>query len=216
MTDLVDQMFPPVHRKWAAEFTDFNYWKDPIPEFDLPDLSPPSPALSAVSDTSGGSRLSRLRNFGFRATPSQTSLKGAANAITAVNKFKNGSRAGLSTSPLMASPLTAGDLDTFDDGEASDDEDHPRRSRTRSFDSMPGSLPDMNLDDYTDEEYSHSEEEADRLRDGVEGDLQFTGNHSEGELEEGEEDEEEEDEEDNDQDLGFDEEYLDVVGRVPF
>ncbi|KDQ29727.1 hypothetical protein PLEOSDRAFT_1009219, partial [Pleurotus ostreatus PC15] len=30
MTDLVDQMFPPIHRKWAAEYTDFNYWKVPI------------------------------------------------------------------------------------------------------------------------------------------------------------------------------------------
>ncbi|OAX33778.1 LNS2-domain-containing protein, partial [Rhizopogon vinicolor AM-OR11-026] len=39
MTDLVDQMFPPIHRKWAAEFTDFNYWKAPIQEFALPDFT---------------------------------------------------------------------------------------------------------------------------------------------------------------------------------
>ncbi|KZO98164.1 LNS2-domain-containing protein, partial [Calocera viscosa TUFC12733] len=30
MTDLVDQMFPPVHRKWAQEFTDLNYWRTPM------------------------------------------------------------------------------------------------------------------------------------------------------------------------------------------
>jgi len=63
MTDLVDQMFPPIHRKWAPEFTDFNYWKMPVQEFTLPDLEPPSPALSARSDTSNQSTLARIRNF---------------------------------------------------------------------------------------------------------------------------------------------------------
>ncbi|KAJ7682441.1 LNS2-domain-containing protein [Mycena polygramma] len=61
MTDLVDQMFPPIHRKWAPEYTDFNYWKPPVQDFALPDLSPPSPALSARSDTSG--TFARIRNF---------------------------------------------------------------------------------------------------------------------------------------------------------
>ncbi|KAI6152489.1 LNS2-domain-containing protein [Pisolithus tinctorius] len=63
MTDLVDQMFPPIHRKWETEFTDFNFWKTPVQEFPLPDLTPPSPALSARSDSSGKSALARLRNF---------------------------------------------------------------------------------------------------------------------------------------------------------
>lgn len=63
MTDLVDQMFPPIHRRWVAEFTDSNYWKPPIGEFELPDFTPPSPALSARSDTSNQSALARLRNF---------------------------------------------------------------------------------------------------------------------------------------------------------
>lgn len=63
MTDLVDQMFPPIHRKWTPEFTDFNFWKAPVQEFALPDFSPPSPALSARSDTSNQSTLARLRNF---------------------------------------------------------------------------------------------------------------------------------------------------------
>jgi phosphatidate phosphatase LPIN len=63
MTDLVDQTFPPIHRKWTPEFTDFNYWKIPLQEYALPDLSPPSPTLSARSDTSNQSTLARLRNF---------------------------------------------------------------------------------------------------------------------------------------------------------
>ncbi|KAG8219028.1 Lipin/Ned1/Smp2-domain-containing protein [Butyriboletus roseoflavus] len=63
MTDLVDQMFPPINRKWAPDYTDFNYWRPPMQEFPLPDLVPPSPALSARSDTSSQSALARLRNF---------------------------------------------------------------------------------------------------------------------------------------------------------
>ncbi|OBZ70053.1 Nuclear elongation and deformation protein 1 [Grifola frondosa] len=77
MTDLVDQMFPPIHRKWAAEYTDFNYWKTPMQDFPLPDLAPPSPALSARSDTSNQSALARLRNFSLvssRQTTKQFSL----------------------------------------------------------------------------------------------------------------------------------------------
>ncbi|GJJ07183.1 hypothetical protein Clacol_001383 [Clathrus columnatus] len=67
MTDLVDQMFPPINRKWTPEYTDFNYWRTPIPELELPELvpTPPSPSLSASarSDTSMQSTFSRLRHF---------------------------------------------------------------------------------------------------------------------------------------------------------
>ena len=47
MTDLIDQMFPPINRKWASEDTDFNYWKPqyrPLPYR----LSPPLPALTRL------------------------------------------------------------------------------------------------------------------------------------------------------------------------
>lgn len=63
MTDLVDQMFPPIHRHMDAHFTDFNFWRPPMDESDLPELTPPSPALSARSDTSNQSTLARLRNI---------------------------------------------------------------------------------------------------------------------------------------------------------
>jgi phosphatidate phosphatase LPIN len=75
MTDLVDQMFPPIHRKWAPEFTDFNYWKTPVQDFTLPDLSPPSPALSARSDTSNQSALARLRNFSLVGNRQSNNMK---------------------------------------------------------------------------------------------------------------------------------------------
>jgi phosphatidate phosphatase LPIN len=75
MTDLVDQMFPPIHRKWTPEFTDFNYWKMPVQEFTLPDLSPPSPALSARSDTSNQSTLARIRNFSLVGNRQSNNMK---------------------------------------------------------------------------------------------------------------------------------------------
>ena len=87
MTDLVDQMFPPINRKWAPEYTDVNFWRQPMPTFDFPDVTrpsspnpsspsstlavlPPSPALSARSDASMQTGLSRLRNFSLRGSSS--------------------------------------------------------------------------------------------------------------------------------------------------
>jgi len=71
-TDLVDQMFPPVHRKVIPEYTDFNYWRPAIPDIPIPDLTPPqpvSPALSATSDSSGRlSMLGRLTGIARRAS----------------------------------------------------------------------------------------------------------------------------------------------------
>ena len=88
MHDLVDQMFPPIHRKWANDFTDFNYWKAPMQDFPLPDFSPPSPALSARSDTSNQSTFSRLRNFSlvpnrYSSSPSQPDISQAASSARA-------------------------------------------------------------------------------------------------------------------------------------
>ncbi|XP_052843397.1 phosphatidate phosphatase LPIN2 isoform X4 [Drosophila gunungcola] len=47
MTYIVDQLFPPVkHDEASAEFSNFNYWRDPIPDFEIPELEtalvPPS------------------------------------------------------------------------------------------------------------------------------------------------------------------------------
>ncbi|KAJ6539705.1 Lipin/Ned1/Smp2-domain-containing protein [Mycena capillaripes] len=102
MTDLVDQMFPPIHRKWTPEYTDFNYWKPPVQDFPLPDLSPPSPALSARSDTS--STFARIRNFSLVSGSRQTSNIRQA----ALNKV-NGS-ASRETSPPPGEPTRDADL----------------------------------------------------------------------------------------------------------
>lgn len=36
MTYIVDQLFPPIRDdEGAVEYSNFNYWRDPIPELDL-------------------------------------------------------------------------------------------------------------------------------------------------------------------------------------
>ncbi|KAJ6515505.1 LNS2-domain-containing protein [Mycena sanguinolenta] len=102
MTDLVDQMFPPIHRKWTPEYTDLNYWKAPMQDFPLPDLSPPSPALSARSDNS--STFARIRNFSLVGNSRQSSniRQAALNAV-------NGS-ASRETSPPPGEASRSADL----------------------------------------------------------------------------------------------------------
>ncbi|KAI8327716.1 Lipin/Ned1/Smp2-domain-containing protein [Choanephora cucurbitarum] len=92
LTDLVDQIFPPINRVEDEEFNDWNYWKPPkleidIPELDIP-LEPTSPkpkpikpdvsALppsSVVASSSSSTSRSLLRSFtGGGNSGSQTSL----------------------------------------------------------------------------------------------------------------------------------------------
>ncbi|KAH8394814.1 hypothetical protein KR222_006532 [Zaprionus bogoriensis] len=50
MTYIVDQLFPPVkHDEVAVEFSNFNYWRDPIP--DLPELETALVPASTKVDT---------------------------------------------------------------------------------------------------------------------------------------------------------------------
>ncbi|KAJ6538468.1 LNS2-domain-containing protein [Mycena vulgaris] len=105
MTDLVDQMFPPIHRKWTPEYTDFNYWKAPVQDFQLPDFSPPSPALSARSDTSNQSALARLRNFSLVGSRQSSNMR--QSALNQVNGSASRSR---ETSPPPEPPQRSADL----------------------------------------------------------------------------------------------------------
>ncbi|KAI8149817.1 Lipin/Ned1/Smp2-domain-containing protein [Fennellomyces sp. T-0311] len=38
LNDLVDQIFPPINKAIGEEFSDWNYWKQPLPEIDIPEL----------------------------------------------------------------------------------------------------------------------------------------------------------------------------------
>lgn len=167
LTDLVDQMFPPIHQDNAPEFTDFNYWKAPIQEFALPDLAPPSPALSARSDTSNQSTLARIRNFSLGRQSGKQMLP-----LPATQKSSDASSARSIPLRQMTSleRLThrfTKSMDTFEESSAStlvdseDDKERDRQARKRlSMGSVPGSL-DGGLDfDYDDEEEEDGDLEA--------------------------------------------------------
>ena len=165
MTDLVDQMFPPITRKWDNEFTDSNYWKAPLADFPLPDLAPPSPALSARSDTSNKSAFARLRNFSLRSTGSSrsrsfapsppladarrgrdmdtTSAHSHQRQLSSIERLGN---AFVGLASRSVSPGTPSSYESDSEGDddlqgASDVLGRHRVSRKRSIRSMPGSLP---------------------------------------------------------------------------
>ena len=122
MTDLVDQMFPPINRKTAPAYTDFNFWRAPVTQFELPDFPPASPALSARSDTSrlGLKRLGSL-------VPS-LSRRSSRSALAAARSTGTGTP----SSPLLQATLVE------EPNGMSEDEDYEQRSESSS---MPGSLP---------------------------------------------------------------------------
>jgi len=181
MTDLVDQLFPPINQKWTPEYTDFNFWRTPVPDIPLPDLTPPSPALSARSDTSTKSALARLRNFSLVGSRSSRQTKSAkdetaasddlrknvhARQMTSLERLSsslvNGLRRSISPDSRSESSVTYAESDEPDSdaGEWEVDVDGKKRrkrkrERRRSVGSMPGSLDDMHffgLDDYEEEE----------------------------------------------------------------
>lgn len=177
MTDLVDQMFPPIHKKWTPEFTDFNYWKMPVPEYPLPELTPPSPTLSARSDTSNQSTLAKLRNFRLMGSRANSLISPPNELVNDVNLSHNSSN-GLSNDPnrdpdlrqmssferlvsglrRSVSPSSVSRSSYAADSDSESDADGPqgtgRRSRRRSMTSMPGSLDDIHfgIDDDEEEE----------------------------------------------------------------
>ncbi|EUC66543.1 lipin-1 [Rhizoctonia solani AG-3 Rhs1AP] len=219
MTDLVDQMFPPVHRRWAPEYTDFNFWRAPLPEIELPDLSPPSPALSAHSNTSGGSRLGRFVSLGR--TTSRSSSIDARQAEKDIRNLGDTERRRTTShpgtmiragtvnvrpsSPLTGPAMSAEDLDAISDAEGrmqggvDIDREHRRRM---SFDSMPGSFEER--------KWTHDvdEEDSDELatQDNSFGD----------EDEDGDEGDDEHDDEDEDEEPQFDTLATDEMEDTPF
>jgi phosphatidate phosphatase LPIN len=161
MTDLVDLMFPPISHKWESEFTDNNYWKAPLAEFHLPDLAPPSPALSARSDASNQSAFARLRNFSLRSTSSGrsrpfppspniearrgrdmdiTSLHNHQRQLSSIERLSN-VLAGLASRSVSPSTPSAQESGSEEDCDASNYTGRSRHSRKQSTGSIPGSLP---------------------------------------------------------------------------
>ncbi|CDH49213.1 lns2-domain-containing protein [Lichtheimia corymbifera JMRC:FSU:9682] len=46
LNDLVDQIFPPINKVVSEEFSDYNFWKAPLPDIDLPELGEPAAPTS--------------------------------------------------------------------------------------------------------------------------------------------------------------------------
>lgn len=217
MNDLVDQMFPPVHVQAIPEFTDFNYWRstDAFADIELPDLSPPSPALSARSDTSG--RLSVFRNLtgSLRGSRSSTPVPSDAGGGSKPSHSRHQSVSSGPSSPLFGPVLTS-------DSELSEEEEDAaaaaaaggvnphspavenERRRARAS-SMPGSLPDTDF-------FADRFDELDLNDTGAEGADGRAGDEGADEGEEGGDDVDE-----DDPDL-FDDDLLATgeMGSVPF
>src|ERR1700742_5292763 len=85
MSDLVDQQFPPIHRPWVTEYTDFNYWRAPLQSHEFPELSKERSPESSRSESPSQGTLHRIRQFSLgRAAskslflPNDKSTKGTA------------------------------------------------------------------------------------------------------------------------------------------
>jgi phosphatidate phosphatase LPIN len=146
MTDLVDQMFPPIHRRWEAEYTDAAYWRPPLDAFgfDLPPmLAPPSPALSARSDTSTLARLRSGFSLGHRRATSDV----PAQPHTPEKPQRDGPLRQMSSFERLGSTLRITSQTPFAPAGGDDERGDWRATggrggaRARSVDSMPGSLP---------------------------------------------------------------------------
>nr|XP_031859515.1 uncharacterized protein CI109_004977 [Kwoniella shandongensis]KAA5526587.1 hypothetical protein CI109_004977 [Kwoniella shandongensis] len=125
LNDLVNEVFPPVSTKFKPEFTDFNYWRASIPDIPIPDLAPPSPALSARSDTSGRlSVLGKIAGIGRRHSKQPI-----------LPTTEPSSRP---SSPLIRPSMTPSELSDLDDDQ-------------RSQISMPGSFDEEH--DHVEDEY---------------------------------------------------------------
>ena len=140
MNDLVDQMFPPINRHATPEYTDFNFWRAPMPLVDLPDLTPPSPTLSARSDSS---------RYSIRRLTSSIARRTSKSDLTSDRQRASSPRP---TSPLsLPSNRVSEEVDdNFELGSAkSDTESEDRSSPRLRTESMPGSLePDNDFDYY--------------------------------------------------------------------
>lgn len=174
ITNLVDQWFPPIHKKHESEYTDFTFWKPPMQDFEFPDLEPPSPALSATSETS---TFSRLRNFSLRGSTPQPSMMpfpatqsealGGTGLLRSMTSLERLSR----RHTRSASSLR---METEEEGGEDVDEEAQweRRARKRlSVDSMPGFLSGSQADF----EDFDEDEEQERTSGQEDGEQEYEG-----------------------------------------
>ncbi|KAL9549005.1 hypothetical protein MBANPS3_005417 [Mucor bainieri] len=139
LNDLVDQIFPPINRVVDEEFNDWNYWKAPVADIDIPELDVPIepvspkpkpikpdpsalPASSVVASTSSSGR-GLLRSFTSR-SDSNSSLN--SNSSTSHNN-RNKLQSSSSTPTLLGrkfsiSSNTSGDENLANENEITSDQ----------------------------------------------------------------------------------------------
>lgn len=138
--DLVNEVFPPVSKSVKPEYSDFNYWRVDIPNIPLPDLSPPSPALSARSDSSM-SVLSKI-----------IGRRGSKQPILPTSQSQDPSSR--PSSPLIQPAITPDDL-----SEEEEYYNNPSRGHSRHS-SMPGSFEEPHGSHFPRDIFGDRDEEA--------------------------------------------------------
>ncbi|KAI8064071.1 Lipin/Ned1/Smp2-domain-containing protein [Thamnidium elegans] len=133
LNDMVDQIFPPIDKTVNEEFTDYNYWKTPMPEIDIPELEeevvPTSPKPQPIKPDPASlpresvvgyvpEKRSILRSFTRRrraastttnksnekkTNESQTSLK-KVTSLTHISEYHHAESENTSETSSLASP----------------------------------------------------------------------------------------------------------------
>ena len=134
LNDLVDQMFPPIDKTIHEEFNDFNYWKSPMLEFDIPELEeegpiPTSPkpkpikpdpnALPKESVVAAEPKRGLLGSFTRSSRSTSTSLRSSPSrspSISSITSNKSNSSAPPPVKPNASSSsapsiITTSDMD---------------------------------------------------------------------------------------------------------
>lgn len=147
LNDLVDQIFPPINKSVSEEFSDYNFWKAPLPEIELPDLpaepTPTSPKpkpivpdptttlppSSVVAAASPPERRQRgiLRSFTSRSSaPAAASTLRVAASSSTPSLVSSTTKARNSSEESDRKPAAGGtDTSLLDSGASSDDQLSP-------------------------------------------------------------------------------------------
>ncbi|KAL1920812.1 uncharacterized protein VTP21DRAFT_11447 [Calcarisporiella thermophila] len=139
LSQLVDQLFPPVHQKLNNDFTDLNWWKAPLPDIELPEPESPasSPGVGPVDATPGGGTRSMLRSLTSIASNSRKRTLPSSRSETSL---------GLATSPLLKNRASEASLskavqeNQLKEKEKEKDNELSRSPPTSSSRSSPRSL----------------------------------------------------------------------------
>ncbi|RIA99275.1 Lipin/Ned1/Smp2-domain-containing protein [Glomus cerebriforme] len=189
LSDLVDQMFPHIDgRKWDTVYNDWNYWKPPLPEIEIPSeiyekqsTTQSSPRNSTV--IIGSPRLGMIRNLTESITGSSSSQSNNPSLYPAQ---------GILESPGNISPLLDKTNENFDS-----------TIINQKFVYVGG---DVDMPGRMDIIYADENENNERM---IGYDDEIDDGDDEGEYENDEDEDEDEDENENDDDeIDFDEGYI--------